>query len=59
MSKWEKTYTILLFPVVIVLMILEPIWNELKRIHQNGDLYANFKTNFNDVYDLYTEDIWN
>jgi hypothetical protein len=59
MSKWEKTYTLLLLPVVLILMILEPLWEELKRIHNNGDLYFNYKSNFKDVYNLYTKDIWN
>lgn len=59
MSKWEKTYTLLLLPVVLILMILEPLWEEIKRIHKNGDLYFNYKSNFKDVYTLYTKDIWN
>lgn len=59
MSKWEKTWAIIAFPLVVVLSIIEPIWNEIKRIHNRGNLYRDYADNWNTLKDLYTKDIWN
>jgi len=59
MTKWEKAWAVIAFPIVVVLAFIEPIWNEIKRIHNRGNIYRDYKDNFDTVKDLYTHDIWN
>jgi len=58
MTTWEKVWTIAIFPVMLLLGIIEPLWNELRRIHQRGNLYADFAENYHTIKQTYVSDIW-
>lgn len=53
MTKAEKWKTIALFPVVLLIAIVEPMWDGLKVA------WPGWKENFANVWNIYTKEIWN
>jgi len=54
----KQILVILLFPVMIVLAVVEPVWSEICRAFHNMDLYTGIKKNMHNIKDLYTKVLW-
>lgn len=56
---YKQIAVIVLFPVIVLLAIAEPTWNELWRAWVNNTWLINVKRNFHEIYVLYTQHLWN
>lgn len=53
MKTYEKVVTVVLFPVAILLAVIEPVWEELCRMYRDSELTSNWKTNFKKIKQIY------
>lgn len=58
LSKKEKYKTLALFPVVLVIAIFEPIWEELVKFWARSEMWPKYKENFKHIWQIYTHDVW-
>lgn len=53
MKTYEKVVTVVLFPVVVLLAVIEPLWEELCRMYRDSELLDNWKSNFKRIKQVY------
>lgn len=58
MSTWQKVYLIVMFPIFLVVVLLEPLWIEVKRIYTDGELVKNYKQGFLKFKEVYSKENW-
>lgn len=54
MRWYQRIFLVLILPVVIASAIIEPVWLEICRIFTKSELWANWKTQFAEVKDIYS-----
>lgn len=58
MTKADKYKTLAMFPIVLLIAIFEPIWDELVRFWKGSTMCSKYKENFTNIWNIYTKEVW-
>ena len=57
LELWKRIFIVVMFPLLVLLSIIEPIYLGLKE-RSFACLITEWKENFSTLYEIYTETIW-
>lgn len=58
MTLKEKIFAVLVLPVVLILVVVEPIAIECYNAYKNMNIIAGIQHNYQRIKKVYTEDLW-
>lgn len=58
MTKAEKWKTLAMFPIVLLIAVFEPIWDELVKFWARSEMWSKYKENFVQLWNIYTKEVW-